>query len=65
MTLEAFAASRGTGRVALLVGTEGAGLSDIAERAADVRVRIPIRPEVDSLNLAVATGIALSRFVRA
>jgi tRNA G18 (ribose-2'-O)-methylase SpoU len=25
------------------------------------RIRIPIRPDVDSLNLAVAVGIALSR----
>ena len=51
-------------RVALLVGTEGAGLSDAAEHEADVRVRIPIRPDVDSLNLGVATGIALSRLVK-
>ena len=32
-----------------------------AEAAADVRVRIPIAPEVDSLNVAVAVGIALHR----
>jgi tRNA G18 (ribose-2'-O)-methylase SpoU len=47
--------------VALLVGNEGSGLSEAVERAADIRVRIPIRYEVDSLNLSVATGIALSR----
>jgi tRNA G18 (ribose-2'-O)-methylase SpoU len=28
-------------------------------------VRIPVRPVVDSLNLAVATGIALARLTRA
>jgi len=28
-------------------------------------VRIPVRPLVDSLNLAVATGIALSRLTSA
>jgi tRNA G18 (ribose-2'-O)-methylase SpoU len=60
VTLEEFAASARRSRVALLVGTEGAGLSAAAERFAAVCVRIPIRPEVDSLNLAVATGIALS-----
>jgi tRNA G18 (ribose-2'-O)-methylase SpoU len=60
-TLEAFVASRTAQPLALLIGSEGPGLSDSAERAADVRVRIPINPEVDSLNLAVATGIALSR----
>jgi len=46
-------------RLALLVGTEGAGLSAAAEALADARVRIPMTPGVDSLNLATATGIAL------
>jgi tRNA G18 (ribose-2'-O)-methylase SpoU len=41
------------------VGTEGAGLTPEAEAAADHRVRIPIAGGIDSLNLAVATGIAL------
>jgi len=48
-------------RIALLLGAEGAGLSRDAEEAADARVRIAIRPEVDSLNVAVAAGIALHR----
>jgi tRNA G18 (ribose-2'-O)-methylase SpoU len=48
-------------RVALLVGTEGAGVSPAAYAAADVRVRIPMAAGVDSLNLATATGIALQR----
>src|SRR5437763_1816690 len=46
-------------KIALLVGSEGAGLTPDAESAADVRVRIPISDAVDSLNLAVAVGIAL------
>jgi len=49
----------GRDRIALLVGTEGAGLSPDAESIADVRVRIPMTDAVDSLNLAVAVGIAL------
>ena len=48
-------------RVALLVGTEGDGLSPAALEAADVRVRIPMAPGVDSLNAGTATGIALQR----
>lgn len=48
-------------RVVLVVGTEGAGLSDEVERLANTRVRIPMCEGVDSVNLAVATGIALSR----
>jgi len=58
-TLKAFAARPRAPRISLIVGTEGAGLSEAAEAAADVRVRIPIDGDVDSLNLAVATGIAL------
>jgi len=46
-------------RVALLVGTEGAGLTAQSQASANVRVRIPIHADVDSLNVAVATGIAL------
>jgi tRNA G18 (ribose-2'-O)-methylase SpoU len=46
-------------RFALLVGTEGAGLSDAALAAADVRVRIPMQRGVDSVNVATALAIAL------
>jgi tRNA G18 (ribose-2'-O)-methylase SpoU len=63
-TLDAFAAGGRPQRLLLLVGTEGAGLSAAAECLADYRVKIPIRPDVDSLNLAVATGIALARLSR-
>jgi tRNA G18 (ribose-2'-O)-methylase SpoU len=48
-------------RFALLVGAEGDGLSDGALAQARRRLRIPMQPGVDSLNLAVATGIALQR----
>jgi tRNA G18 (ribose-2'-O)-methylase SpoU len=47
-------------RLALLFGNEGTGLTVGAQALADERVRIPIGPAVDSLNLAVASGIALS-----
>jgi tRNA G18 (ribose-2'-O)-methylase SpoU len=46
-------------KLALLIGNEGSGLSEVAEAITDVRVRIPMRHGVDSLNLAVASGIAL------
>jgi tRNA G18 (ribose-2'-O)-methylase SpoU len=46
---------------ALLVGSEGDGLSAAALAAADVAVRIPIEPRVDSLNVATAAAIALHR----
>ena len=58
-TLDVFAARASGSRIALVAGTEGAGLTPAVEAAADYRVRIPISSEVDSLNLAVAVGIAL------
>jgi tRNA G18 (ribose-2'-O)-methylase SpoU len=42
-----------------LVGNEGAGLSSGIEALADDRVTIPMTGNVDSLNVATATGIAL------
>jgi len=58
-TLETFVRGPRAARIALIAGTEGAGLSPGVETAADVRVRIPIDDDVDSLNLSVAVGIAL------
>jgi tRNA G18 (ribose-2'-O)-methylase SpoU len=44
---------------ALVLGAEGAGLSTQTLAAADVMVRIPTTGYVDSLNVAVAAGVAL------
>lgn len=51
-------------RWVLLAGAEGAGLTDAAFAMADERVRIDTTTAVDSLNVAVAAGIALSRLFR-
>jgi tRNA G18 (ribose-2'-O)-methylase SpoU len=48
-------------KVALLLGSEGDGLTDAALAHADVRATIPMAPGVDSLNVVVACGIALDR----
>jgi tRNA G18 (ribose-2'-O)-methylase SpoU len=64
VALDEFVESDRPARIALLIGTEGAGLSDGALAASDQSVRIPIRESVDSLNLAVACGIALARLSR-
>ena len=48
----------GRERVALLVGTEGQGLSERWLTSADVRAVIPMAPGVDSLNVAAATAVA-------
>ena len=46
-------------RVALMLGTEGDGLSSHALDAADVVVTIPMRGGVDSLNVASASAVAI------
>ena len=61
--LEAFARQAAPARLAILLGAEGAGVTSDAEAAADYRVRIPIFRQVDSLNLAVASGIVLYRLL--
>ena len=48
-------------RAALVVGTEGVGLQRETVAAADLAVRIPIVPGVDSLNVVTACAIALDR----
>jgi tRNA G18 (ribose-2'-O)-methylase SpoU len=45
-------------RLALLLGSEGRGLSDRWLGAADRQVRIPMSPQVDSLNVAAASAVA-------
>jgi tRNA G18 (ribose-2'-O)-methylase SpoU len=55
------AVSRGVpDRLALLSGAEGPGLTDLSLAWASERIRIPISPEADSLNVTVAVGIALA-----
>ena len=46
------------GRVAVLLGSEGPGLTEQAITAADQAVRIPMASGVDSLNVATAGAIA-------
>ena len=54
----------GDGRVAILVGAEGPGLTETAMRTSDVRVRIPMSRGTDSLNVATAAALAVYERVR-
>ena len=45
-------------KVALLLGSEGPGLTGEAIAAADIAVRIPMAEGVDSLNVATAAAVA-------
>jgi tRNA G18 (ribose-2'-O)-methylase SpoU len=47
-------------RIAVLVGAESTGLTAQALAAADIRVRIPMHADMDSLNVATAAAIVLS-----
>jgi len=53
-----------TGRVALLLGTEHAGLGAFWQAAADVQVSIPMRGGADSLNVATAGALVLYEALR-
>lgn len=48
----------GVDKVALVLGSEGHGLSPRWEQAADRRATIPMRAGIDSLNVAAATAVA-------
>ena len=52
------------GKVAILVGAEGPGLTEKAMRASDIRVRIPMSRGTDSLNVATAAALAFYERVR-
>lgn len=58
ISLEEFAAHPPE-KIAVLLGTEGDGLSRHALRAADVTITIPMFGGVDSLNVAAASAVAL------
>lgn len=58
-SIDEFARQDAGNAIALVAGTEGSGLSAEAEALADARVRIPMADCVDSVNVAVAVGIAL------
>jgi tRNA G18 (ribose-2'-O)-methylase SpoU len=60
-SIDAFTERGMPAKIALFLGAEGSGLSDATIAAADARVRIPISARIDSLNIAVAAGIALQR----
>jgi tRNA G18 (ribose-2'-O)-methylase SpoU len=48
----------GVDKVALVLGSEGHGLSSRWEQSADRRAIIPMREGIDSLNVAAATAVA-------
>lgn len=58
VTLDELAA-RAPGRLALVMGTEGDGLGSRTVAECDLTVRIPMSGDVDSLNVAAASAVAM------
>lgn len=50
-----------SGKVALIVGSEGRGISQLVMKNSDFIIKIPMYGHVNSLNVSVSTGILLSR----
>lgn len=53
-----------TGPLALLMGSEGEGISGEYLKKVDLEVKIPLLGEVESLNVSVAAGVLLYEVVR-
>lgn len=52
------------GPIAVVIGSEGEGLRRLTREQCDYLVRIPMRGSVESLNVSVATGVALFEALR-
>ena len=50
--------------VAIILGNEGRGLHRLVSERCDALVRIPVRGQIESLNVAVAAGILLYEAIR-
>lgn len=48
----------------LLFGKESAGVPDLVRDGCDVQLRIPMRPQVRSMNLAMSAALALGEALR-
>jgi 23S rRNA (guanosine2251-2'-O)-methyltransferase len=58
-----FAAACPTGRVALVVGSEGSGMSRLVRERCDLLVALPMRGRVGSLNAAASLAAVLYAYV--
>ena len=48
----------------LMFGRESAGVPDAVHRAADTRIRIPMRPGMRSMNVAMAVAVVVGEALR-
>ena len=52
------------GKIAIVVGSEGRGISQLVQRNCDVLIKIPMYGKVNSLNASVSAGIILYEAIR-
>lgn len=48
-----------SGKIAIIMGSEGKGMRRLVEESCDITVKLPINPKVESLNVSTAAAIAL------
>ena len=53
-----------SGKIALVIGNEGKGISDLVAKNCDFLVKIPMYGETNSLNASVAAGIMIYEIIR-
>lgn len=53
-----------TGRIGLVIGSEGSGVRRLVRERCDLHLRIPIGGPITSLNASVSAGIALAECLR-
>ncbi len=53
-----------TGSIAIVVGSEGFGMSNLVRKSCDFIVKIPVMGTVNSLNASVATGVVAFEALR-
>jgi len=53
-----------TGPIAIVIGSEGDGISELTLKKSDRRITLPMKGHIDSLNASVAAGILLYEVMR-
>lgn len=52
------------GKIAIVVGNEGSGMSRLVKESCDFIASIPMRGKINSLNASVATGIVINEAIK-
>ena len=52
------------GKMALVIGNEGKGMSNVVKKSCDFIASIPMKGEINSMNASVATGIMIYEMIR-